>query len=65
MGLDAYAIQEFSFDYADDERLYTEDETHTIRENAYENGLTDSQVRQIMGIELMDILLMQISMDTP
>ena len=56
-GMDAYAIQEFSFDYADDEQHYTEDEIQAIRENAYANGLTDSQVRRIMGIELRDILL--------
>lgn len=52
VGLDAYATQEFRFDCADDEKLYTDDEIHTIREN----GSTDSQVRQIMSIELRDIL---------
>ena len=65
MGLDAYAIQEFSFDYADDKQHYSEEETQAIRERAYENGLTEYLVRRVMGIELRDVLLKIVSLAGP
>ncbi len=64
-GLEAYEIQDFSFKYAENETHYSDQEQRDIRRSAYENGVTDEQVRRVLGIELRDRLLELVSMDPP
>ena len=64
-GLEAYEIQDFSFKYAENETHYSDQEQRDIRRSAYEKGVTEEQVRRVLGIELRDRLLELVLMDTP
>lgn len=64
-GKEAYDIQHFSFEYVDNDDKYTDKERSMIRRIAYENGVSEEQVRRVLGIELRDKLLAKMSMDTP
>lgn len=64
-GLEAYAIQELSFAYADDAGNYSTGENSGIRRSAYEKGVDQEQVRRVFGVELRDVLLAISDMDAP
>jgi len=52
-----YDIQEFSFEYAQKDDSYSENERTLTRNVAYENGIKEEEARDIFGIELRDKLL--------
>jgi len=54
---EAYEIQELSFEYADDNKNYSDDELSQIKRLAYENGISDFDVHRVLGIKLRDKLL--------
>ncbi|MYF63583.1 MAG: hypothetical protein F4183_03700 [Rhodothermaceae bacterium] len=54
---DAYQIQQFTTEYVTSDKHYLEEELKLIREIAYENGLSDFDVRLVLGIKLRDKLL--------
>jgi len=56
-GKEPYDIQEFSFKYVQNHKNYLDEERILIRKIAYEKGLTEFEVRQVLGIELRDRLL--------
>ena len=65
-GQEAYEVQQFSFKYADNDDHYTEEERIRIRKVAYDvNGISENEVRQVLGIELRDKLLSMMSIDAP
>lgn len=55
-GKEAYDIQYFSFKYIDD-YPYTDEEQSILRKVAYDGGISEKQVRRVLGIELRDKLL--------
>ncbi|MCY4672312.1 MAG: hypothetical protein OXD43_00855 [Bacteroidetes bacterium] len=56
-GKEAYQIQRFSFEYADRDDHYTDEERNQIHRIAYDRGISEEQVRRVLGIELRDKLL--------
>lgn len=62
---EAYEIQEYSFEYVDNNNHYSEDQLRIIRRLAYENGLSDFDVRRVVGIKLRDRLLDSVGMEAP
>ncbi|MCY4158099.1 MAG: hypothetical protein OXF48_00610 [Bacteroidetes bacterium] len=56
-GKQPYDIQEFSFMYVQNHKNYSDEERILTRKIAYEEGLTEFEVRQVLGIELRDKLL--------
>lgn len=56
-GMEPYDIQEFSFQYVQDDTHYSDENRRLIRDIAYEQGISEFEVRQVLGIELMDRLL--------
>ncbi|MCY4000001.1 MAG: hypothetical protein OXF84_04215 [Bacteroidetes bacterium] len=54
---EAYEIQEFSFEYADDNQNYSEEELRLIKSLAYQNGISDFDVCRVLGFKLRDKLL--------
>ena len=61
--LDAYTIQESSFEYADNAANYSEAEKLAVRRSAFDRGLDEDQVRRVFGIELRDVRLASVSKD--
>ena len=61
---DAYAIQEYSFEYVE-EFQYSDEERKTIRKSAYDNGLDVSVIRRVLAIELRDKLLKITDLEAP
>ncbi len=55
-GKEEYDIQHFSFKYIDD-YPYTDEEQSILRKVAYDRGVSEKQVRRVLGIELRDKLL--------
>jgi len=56
-GKEPYNIQEFSFKYVQDDDHYSDEDRQFIRNVAYEKGVSENQVREVIGIELKDKLL--------
>lgn len=56
-GKEPYDIQEFSFNYVQDDAHYSDEDRRFIRNVAYEKGVSENQVREVIGIELRDKLL--------
>ncbi len=54
-GKEEYDIQHFSFKYIDD-YPYTDEEQSILRKVAYDRGVSEGQVRRVLGIELRDKL---------
>lgn len=50
-GKKEYDIQHFSFKYTDD-YPYTDEEQSILRKVAYDRGVSEKQVRRVLGIEL-------------
>ena len=64
-GKQAYEIQEFCFSHVDGEDVFSDVELRAIKQNAYENGLDEEQVRRVYAIELRDRLLALNGLDAP
>ena len=58
-GMLAYDVQEFCRSYVRDEFKPTSDQEARIKECAYEKGLNQSQVLNVLAVELRDALLKQ------
>ncbi len=56
-GKEPYDIQEFSFSYVQNDDHYSDEDRQIIRNVAYEKGVSENQVREVIGIELRDKLL--------
>ena len=61
----AYEIQEFSFDYVENELTPSEDERKAMRRTAYEQGARMEQIRRVLAIELRDKLLERAGLEAP
>ncbi|MDE0098002.1 MAG: hypothetical protein OXN16_15065 [Gammaproteobacteria bacterium] len=55
-GLDALQIQEFAFSYARDFD-YPEEMLSKLRTTAFDTGMSLDKVKQVLGLELRDVLL--------
>ncbi len=64
-GKDPYDIQEFSFEYVQNDSHYSDEERRKIRTVAYEKGVSEYKVREVIGLELRDKLLKSKNMDAP
>ena len=56
-GMEPYEVQEFCFDYMKSKFNPTDEQEAGIKRCAYDEGLKEKQVRDVMGIELRDALL--------
>ena len=60
-----YTIQVFSFEYASKPENYSSEQDVLIRSSAFNNGLDTDLVRQVVGIELRDLLLERLGLTPP
>ena len=54
---DSYEIQEFCFRYVQTDEIYSDEETRRIREMAYDNGMSEFDVRRVIGIKFRDTIV--------
>ena len=62
-GKDHYDIQEFCFEYVEQESVLTEKMNERVKFSAYDNGIEKRQVLRVLAIELRDALFEQLKMD--
>lgn len=62
--LPAYAIQEYCFNYTR-EYIGSDEETARLKEVAYNNGVTEDDLRQVLALGLRDRLLSLAGLDAP
>ncbi len=62
---DAFGIQQLSFEYAKQEDSFSPAMVRAIRKSAFEHGIEEEQVRQVLALELRDVLLQQEDLEAP
>lgn len=56
-GKKPYQVQKFAFEVAENDEYFSDKEYERIQEAAYERGIDEKLVRQVLGVELRDKLL--------
>lgn len=62
--MDAYGVQGFADGYAD-ALVLPVDQRRVVRQVAFRHGLTESEVRGVLAIELRDVLLERAGLEAP
>ncbi len=54
---DVYGVQEYCFRHAQNDTIYSDDKRKQMRSVAYENGVSEFDVRRVIGLKLRDAIL--------